>query len=298
MTDEPQTPPPDETPPTETIFTSPSPFPPPPPSTVDTTPLLIPQQGGPPEDLPGGPPGGPPSGPPGGPPPPPPLPTGPTVPYRQLPHIQRNAGACWSAFQECRVKGLERLANIRSVQPEDRQPRAAELFGEYLTNTVVNADSPTGSALESKWRAQPGTDSDYGFKNTPVPTEGKLFSWQNKNTRGEPLTNTDIYFYQYVSAWRSANPDAPLPKLTLLQRQQAANEVTTNVLGYLSWLRDSADAPVGTYGPNSDEFAALLGTPNGTAPALLVIHYGDQLGISRILTIEVNKLQNFIFTYE
>ncbi|AGZ44072.1 hypothetical protein AFR_29055 [Actinoplanes friuliensis DSM 7358] len=166
---------------------------------------------------------------------------------------------------------------------------------------MENNDSPTNSALLTTWK-KPYEYADHGYKNTPVPDEGVLLSWQNgrvmKDGRPvDPFTNADIYFHQYLLVHRRVRGDGPLPRLKRLQRQQARGSDTEDVMFWLRWDRDHADTPVGTFGPASDTYAAFLGSTNGSAAAFLVIQYGDQLGVSKITSIELTKAQDLVFLF-
>ncbi|WP_027346880.1 hypothetical protein [Hamadaea tsunoensis] len=235
------------------------------------------------------------------PPPPPPMDDdGPELPYRQQPYVLQRIGGWRESYEACLAKGRERIALIEH-QPEPQPKEAAQFAASYTTQTVANPDSPTGFAMLSRWNDCPPEHEAHGFKNTPLPAQGILRSWQNSVHAGEPFTNADIYFHQYRLAFLEQNPDLVgepvLPKLRVLRRQNAGNALTADVLAYLSWERDDPAVPLGVHLPQSDAFAALLGTPNGSAAAYLVIQYGPQLDITTIATIEVATGQDLVFTF-
>jgi hypothetical protein len=232
----------------------------------------------------------------GGPPPPPPrayVPPPPPASHREDPLVQRNAEKNAQMYATCFGKGGQRLTAMRAPQ---REPKAVGIFtNQYVTNVVYNSDSPTYAALETAWNQLSGTG--YAYKNTPLPEHGVLLSWQNSREGAEPLTNADVYFYQYQTAWHRAHPGAALPRLALLRRQQSRAADTEAVLDHMRWVRNDAAVPVGFYTPADQDFTALLGTANGTGPHFLVVHYGDQLGITGIASITVTAGQDLVFIF-
>jgi hypothetical protein len=221
------------------------------------------------------------------------------VPYRQTALAKRKIQGWREAYEKCRMKGRERQHSL-DVRPVP-QPRPVEEFrAHYRTVVVANSDSPTGEALLSKWVDCPLPDESHGYKNTPLPALGVLRSWQNARAlKGkEPFTNADVYFHQYQLAHRTVHGDAPLPKLRTLRRQQAGASDTQDVFAYMGWERDIAGDVRGQFGPDSDWFAALLGTMNGTAAVHLVLQYGPQLGITKIVMIEIADGNDLIFTFD
>jgi hypothetical protein len=239
------------------------------------------------------------------PPAPPAIPFVPTPdpPYRRRPKVIQQYGRVANEYARCLAAGHKRIALM--ADPGVRKPRSHEDFlTHYDTMVQRNDDSPTQSALVTVWRHQPSEYANHKYKNTPVPSQGILWSWENsrwiKDGKAyDPFSNADIYFHQYLLTHRKeSGPDAPLPKLKKLERQQVRGADTEDVLDYLRWDRDIADNPAGTFGPASDAYAAFLGTVNGSAAAFLVIQYGDKLGISKITSIELMANQNLVFLFE
>jgi hypothetical protein len=232
----------------------------------------------------------------GGPPPPPTrayVPPPPPASYREDTLVQRTAEKNAQTYATCFTKGGQRLTAMRAPQ---RAPKAAATFtNEYVTNVVYNADSPSYAALETVWKQRSGTS--YAYKNTPLPEHGVLLSWQNHRENAEPLTNADVYFHQYQAAWQHAHPGTALPRLALLRRQQSRAADTEGVLDQMRWERNAAALPVGFFTPVDKDFTALLGTANGSGPHFLVVHYGDQLGITGIASIEVTAGQDLVFIF-
>jgi len=221
------------------------------------------------------------------------VPPPPPASYREDPLVQRKADKNAQTYATCLDKGGQRLTAMRVPQ---RAPRPVGTFtNEYVTNVVYNADSPTYAALETTWNQRSGTG--YAYKNTPLPEYGVLLSWQNSRENTEPLTNADVYFYQYQTAWQRAHPGAALPRLALLRRQQSRAEDTEGVLDHMRWKRNDANVPIGFFTPDDKDFTALLGTANGSGPHFLVVHYGDQLGITGIANIEVTAGQDLVFIF-
>jgi hypothetical protein len=230
-------------------------------------------------------------------PPPPPMrayvPPAPPASYREDALVQRKAEKNAQTYAACLSKGVQRLAAMHAPQ---RVPKAVGIFiNEYVTNVVYNADSPTYAALETAWKQRSGTG--YAYKNTPLPEHGVLLSWQNSREGAEPLTNADVYFYQYQTAWQRAHPGAALPRLALLRRQQSRAADTEAVLDHMRWERNDAALPVGFFTSADKDFTALLGTANGSGPHFLVVHYGDQLSITGIASIEVTAGQDLVFIF-
>ncbi len=221
------------------------------------------------------------------------VPPPPPASYREDALVQRNAGKNAQTYATCSDKGRQRLTAMRAPQ---RAPKPVDTFtNEYVTNVVYNADSPTYAALETAWKQRSGTG--YAYKNTPLPEYGVLLSWQNSRESAEPLTNADVYFYQYRAAWQRAHPGAALPRLALLRRQQSRAADTEGVLDHMRWERNDDALPVGFFTPADRDFAALLGTANGSGPHFLVVHYGDKLGITGIASIELTAGQDLVFIF-
>jgi hypothetical protein len=222
----------------------------------------------------------------------------PDLPYRQTAYVLNNVEDWRAAYQACLQRGRNRIAQMLNPPAPNRRSDA-DFQQHYRTTVVANNDSPTGEALLSEWVAGPQPDANHGYKNTPLPALGILRSWQNARALqgNEPFTNADVYFHQYQRAHQAVHGNTALPKLKTLRRQQAASGDTQRVMNYMAWERDCEDPVRGRFGPASDWFAALLGTPNGTAAAHLVLQYGAELRITRITMIEIADGQDLVFTF-
>ncbi|MEQ4300192.1 hypothetical protein ABNF97_02160 [Plantactinospora sp. B6F1] len=202
--------------------------------------------------------------------------------------------AAWQkSYEECLRKGTARLELIRAGKP-GRQ--AEGRFHEYCTTIEEHDDSPTKRTLHSRWSGGVVQPS-HGYKNTPLPAQGTILSWQNKGAQGEPLTNADIYYCQYRLQHQRDGADGGLPGLRILMRQQASSESLTSSLDYVRWQRNTYEELVGTFPEDSPYFSLILGSENGTAACYLVLCYGKELGISGISSIERKESRDLIFTF-
>lgn len=227
--------------------------------------------------------------------PPPPPPPPPASWSGSLQQQEREAKA-EAIYRECLEKGKCRFVLMQ--RRSDPQPKDYGIFRDnYNTEILENNYSPTHEALRSQWN-EVAKDSNYYYENTPLPHEGKLFSWQNNRADKEPLTNADIYFFQYLYQHNRDNQGKDIPPLRVLQRQQARSETFTAVSAFIrSKTESKSDDKNLVFHSGDDAFNAILGSQNGTASCFLVVHYGDKLKISMISSIILTSNENLIFNF-
>lgn len=227
---------------------------------------------------------------------PPPPPGALDIPFNQMLSNKKQFPQWEETYKKCLQKGKERAAMMGQPkrQPKEGQPDKQQIFErDYATVEIDHKDSPTNKALLSTWKHR--KTEDEGYKNTPAPQEGRILSWQNKRDEGEPLQNSDIYFYQYQQVRKGLEK---VPPLQFLRRQQARAEETEKVYNYLGFQDKYNTASIsGVWKPADDEFCALLGTQNGSGPAFLVIDHGEELGITGIEKIELTPTWDTIYYF-
>ena len=206
-------------------------------------------------------------------------------------------------YDLCVQSGKNRLRKMQShrltreVAEESSKKKRTEFDSEYTTQEIVHKDSETGKALYTVWNEETNSEgTENYYKNTPVPRENLIYSWQNQRAvrptgkKQEPLSNSDIYFYQYQDA---AGDQSPLPPLRQLIRQKAFSSSMIDLTGYLV---SSGGSAFGTWKQGETLFLAFLGTQNGSAAAYLVIDHGHDLGIQGIKSIRYTG--DLIFEFE
>jgi len=227
---------------------------------------------------------------------PPPMPPGALdIPFNQMPSNKKQFPQWEDTYKKCLQKGKERAAKMGQPKqpPKEGQPDKQQIFEkDYVTVEIDHKDSPTNKALLSTWKHR--KTEDEGYKNTPGPQEGRILSWQNKRDEGEPLQNSDIYFYQYQQVRKGLKEKAP--PLQLLRRQQARAEETEKVYNYMGFQANTPSIS-GVWNLEEDGFYALLGTQNGSGPAFLVIDHGEELGITGIEKIELTPTWDTIYYF-
>lgn len=110
----------------------------------------------------------------------------------------------------------------------------------------------------------------------------------NKDALGESVTNSEILWYQYkqVLSANNQNPkEAKSGNLESLIRSTIINAVTLDTILF-SDINAAPNAEFIFY-PTDELFWTLLGTPNGTAAAYLLLDHGLSMGVKNIESIKV-----------
>jgi hypothetical protein len=95
--------------------------------------------------------------------------------------------------------------------------------------------------------------------------------------------------------WRLLTHDLfPTPELRIIARDQVVNPTTVRVVKHILskmtvWKEETWHRPQYVFTPESNDFLALLGSPNGAGVAYLLIQHKEGLGHKCVEKIKVMK---------
>ncbi|AYF74350.1 hypothetical protein D7D52_11280 [Nocardia yunnanensis] len=223
------------------------------------------------------------------------------VPFSQSTQALAEGDAWGVTYKACVATGKARLQQMREAARRNttalatlaaRNAEKENIFWkEYTTEPTTNAYSK--DVLISRWTGTDNTNKYY--ENTPDPKRNRIYSWQNERAAGEPLQNSDIYFFQYKMACGEGNP---LPSIEFVVRQSAGATNTAAVNDYMRLRDNSYTLPAKSWRPGDDDFYAMLGTTNATAPFWLVMDHGPELRIASIRRIDRDVRMAITYHFE
>jgi hypothetical protein len=190
----------------------------------------------------------------GGPPPPPPFNQ---EKYDEV--AKKKDEESESIFKAAIKKGAERFARL--IAGPGQKTGGEKEFGKLVTTAPEEGviSSVSGGAL---------------FKNRMIA--GEIHALENR-LGGEAFNNSEVLFQQYKFMF----PE--LPRLRKLVRQNVASAEGAQVFVHV------LERGRQQFLPGTEEFNALLGTPNGTAATYLILDHGQELGISTITLAEIEE---------
>lgn len=231
----------------------------------------------------------------------PPPDEGAPVPFNQSTQALAEGTTWRNTYTACVATGKTRVRQMRDAAQRSatalttldtrNAEKEAIFWKQYTTTTTTNDYSK--DVLITRWNDAVAADAYY--ENTPDPRRNRIYSWQNGRTAGEPLQNSDIYFFQYKMAVGEGNP---IPPLDFVVRQNAGATDTTAVNNYMRLRDNSSELPAKSWRPGDDDFYAMLGTANGTAPFWLVVDHGRELRIATIRRIDRDARLAITYHYE
>jgi len=188
----------------------------------------------------------------------------------------------------------------------------------YKTSTELAGKGGTIKMKTGRGRNAPGGELATPYDNLYDPQSG-LFTaannFKNLDTDEElpePMPNSEVIWHQFRTALKTEALNSSYPTLALgrrtfgpgqrksshdkvstegklrsIRRDKVINKVTRDTIFWCDQgleVMENRSEPV-TVTPGSDDFSALLGTPNGNSAAWLLIQHGHEMGASDIKQI-------------
>jgi hypothetical protein len=132
--------------------------------------------------------------------------------------------------------------------------------------------------------------------------KGRIIAFGNfrnldaKEGNGKPLPNSEIFYNQLLLVLRHQQIDPSTFNLTQVIRENISNEETSNTLNCsIETYSDvpSASKRIYQFGKGSDEYYAILGTPNAYGILYLLKQHPSVFGKKEITRIEVKKHRDY-----
>lgn len=178
-------------------------------------------------------------------------------------------------------KARKLLADNTSKAQEVLNARQKTIADDYNTNISASMTMTTRSEAE-------GAGS---YRNSYELLNGTFSATDNNNNRETRFNNSDVMYHQF-NQLRIQNKKVAKKGMRQLERTPIINPFTLGTAYHCAGFTVEGEF---TVGPDSPDFYALLGTPNGTAAIFLLKDYAANLGIVDIKSV---KFENRTLTID